>query len=1397
MKHLNTTLAIDADAAWHRRGGAVGHCSLAVAACCLLLVAACGGGADSPAPGAGVSATIPATTGTTNTTGTTATADQDRRAVIQSAAPATSGGVMINEVVAGSWQGPLDDYGSSEDWVELYNPATTAVDLTGYGLSNKPASPFRWIFPAGQTVPARGYLVVWLSQRDRAVLGQPLHANFNLDSGADPLFLTASNATAAGIPVDSASPPLLRPDQSWCRIPNGASTSPFTVCAQASMNAANTGAGQTSILARPTFSLNSGFYAAAQTLTISGPAGATLRYTTDGSEPTDAATAYTAPLAVSGNRVVRAAAFSATAATSLVMTGTYVVDAALAVQYAGLKALMVAMAPADYATLQANDKTRDFVASFELITGATTSVFKVDAQAGAAGGAGSLDSPQRQLNVAAKDAFGIKNFNTAFWPDKPGITSVKKIRLRNGSNDWSTAHIRDQMSQKAGRDGPNLYGASTNVAMFVNGQYYGLMEVREREEETLPANNLGLDKDFVDFLNNPLIDGQEIKNGGDEALAAYTAMHNYAVGNSMAVAANYAQVKTLMNPESLAWDWALHMFHANYDWPNNNTQVWRSPEVDGRWTWRAHDMDFAFGLYTDASYNMNSSFTLPGSELINALLKSPDFRNLYLNTAADQMNIMTPAYLAATLDPMAAEMRPYIADYYAKNSMGPASLWESRIDALRSYFGQREAIYDGHNRSQFGLADRQAISVAVNDLAMGSVKINRVDTQKYTSPASPTWTGRYYPGVPITLEARPKPGYAFVGWQGASTATTARITQTLAVGGFGGLLPADNFSVRWTGAVEAPASGAAVLQTVADDGVRVWFDNVLVIDNWADQAPTERTANVTLVAGQRHALKVEYYENTGGAQVSLSWRLPGASGFVVVPRERLYPLGAPASAPATGTGLTGQYFNTIDLSGSPVAQRNEAVDFNWGLAAPVVETPLPLQLTAVFVASGAPAAPVFTAVSAQNRRTGELVNLKIVATDPGGYGVSYTAKTLPKGLSMNLVSGVIYGKISTPGSYASVISASNGVATGTLALTWTVSDRPGSGLFGTSPDSGTQPPANVPPTVALTAPLANTSFTTGAAITVSANAADSDGNVARVEFYDGSTLIGSSTTAPYTVVWTGAALGAHSLTAKAYDNRSAITTSTAVAISVNAPGNVPPTVALTAPAANARFTQGAVITVSANAADADGSITRVDFYDGGTLVGSAGSAPFAVNWAGAALGSHTLTARAVDNSGAATTSAAVVVSVAAPTVPPGTGTGLTGRYYSNISLEGTVRLTRIEGVNFDWGKGSPASSVPVNNFSARWTGALEAPAGGAFQFQTTSDDGVRVYLNGQLIIDNWTPHGPTVDTSAAVTLVAGQRTSLVVEFQEYTGGAQIQLRWKTPDATQFVVVPTNRLYTTP
>ncbi len=143
---------------------------------------------------------------------------------------------------------------------------------------------------------------------------------------------------------------------------------------------------------------------------------------------------------------------------------------------------------------------------------------------------------------------------------------------------------------------------------------------------------------------------------------------------------------------------------------------------------------------------------------------------------------------------------------------------------------------------------------------------------------------------------------------------------------------------------------------------------------------------------------------------------------------------------------------------------------------------------------------------------------------------------------------------------------------------------------------------------------------------------------------------------------------------------------------------------------------------------------------------------------------------------------------------PATGTGLLGRYFATNNLSGNVVLQRTEAINFNWGTAAPATGVPSNNFSVRWTGTVEASASGNFQFQTNSDDGVRVWVNGVQVINNWTAHSATLNTSAVIAMTANQRYSITVEYQELSGSAVMQLRWKPPGTTSYVAVPANRLY---
>lgn len=148
----------------------------------------------------------------------------------------------------------------------------------------------------------------------------------------------------------------------------------------------------------------------------------------------------------------------------------------------------------------------------------------------------------------------------------------------------------------------------------------------------------------------------------------------------------------------------------------------------------------------------------------------------------------------------------------------------------------------------------------------------------------------------------------------------------------------DNFSIRWTGQLQAPVTGTYTFTTYSDDGVRLYINGVKVLDNWTDHAPTYNdSAPLTLIAGNKYDIRLEYFEGVLGAQVHLYWSYPGSSRDII-PTANLFSLHAPAIGTplkGSGTGLRAEYYQNIDMSGSPVLTRTDStVNFNWGQAAP-------------------------------------------------------------------------------------------------------------------------------------------------------------------------------------------------------------------------------------------------------------------------------------------------------------------------------------------------------------------------------------------------------------------------------------------------------------------------------
>jgi hypothetical protein len=125
------------------------------------------------------------------------------------------------------------------------------------------------------------------------------------------------------------------------------------------------------------------------------------------------------------------------------------------------------------------------------------------------------------------------------------------------------------------------------------------------------------------------------------------------------------------------------------------------------------------------------------------------------------------------------------------------------------------------------------------------------------------------------------------------------------------------------------------------------------------------------------------------------------------------------------------------------------------------------------------------------------------------------------------------------------------------------------------------------------------------------------------------------------------------------------------------------------------------------------------------------------------------------------------------------GGGVKGNYYKGMDF-GNLVLTRMDPqIDFNWGAGEPDPLVDANQFSVRWVGQIEAAFTEPYTFYTMSDDGVRLWIDGQLLVDNWTNHAAT-ENKGIIDLVAGQVYSLEMEYYEDSDDAVAELRWKSP-----------------
>ncbi|MFZ4766652.1 MAG: PA14 domain-containing protein, partial [Roseimicrobium sp.] len=237
-------------------------------------------------------------------------------------------------------------------------------------------------------------------------------------------------------------------------------------------------------------------------------------------------------------------------------------------------------------------------------------------------------------------------------------------------------------------------------------------------------------------------------------------------------------------------------------------------------------------------------------------------------------------------------------------------------------------------------------------------------------------------------------------------------------------------------------------------------------------------------------------------------------------------------------------------------------------------------------------------------------------------------------------------------------------------------------------------------------------------------------------------------------------------------------------------GNV--TATLSAPAHQSTHygVAAATVNLEASAATTNGgaTITSVEFYDGFTFLGSDSNAPFTFAWNNASAGQHRVMVKAMDSTGAVGFSSFSDITVSADGA-----FGLLAEYWPNLTMDGTP-LTRTDAnIQFDWATGAPMTGIANDNFTVRWSGRVKPRFTGTYTFKTATDDGVRVWVNGQLVIDRWVNQGANPAYTGTIALSADTLYDLEVHYFENFGDASARVSWSSASQPE-EVIPSTRLF---
>ena len=612
-----------------------------------------------------------------------------------------------------------------------------------------------------------------------------LHTDFKISSSGESIYLKNDN----GDLLDSISFENLQSDVSIGVSANSSELVYFQTTTPNEENDSNEFDGLVSSTVQ--FSNDGGALYNSINLTLSGNEDDEyIRYTLDSSEPDYTSTFYDSPIQINSNSVIRAKIFKNNYLPSYSDTRSFFFNTSHDMPFVSIVSDPYNLFDNDYGIYELGDDADSgfpyFGANFweDWERPSHFSFYNSDGGLEVGFNAGikifgaySRGNAQKSFAFFARGQYGLSEFNYPFFSEL-NYSKFQSFTLRNSGNDWLKSQIKDAATTSLMYGTDLEYQSHRSVASYINGDYWGLYNIREKVNEHFIASKANVSVDNIDILTN----NSEIVYGTNED---YINLKNFISFNSLNVQSNYEYVKTQIDIDNFIIYNVIQLYGDNQDWPGNNIKYWKSD--GGKWRWILYDTDFSFAgewwaWDVNNHYLRNTlNFVLSGNQtnwanapwatfMLRNLIQNTEFRNKFVNRYADEINTR---FLGSNV----VQHFNDIYDRIIEEVPDHMQRWNSDddpynyVEYMINFAVNRPEYAKEHILSELDLPNYHKVSIDNPTPDIGFVKVNNnLKIQELT------WNGDYFEEVPITLKAIPEFGYTFSHWSGAIDSTEEEIT---------------------------------------------------------------------------------------------------------------------------------------------------------------------------------------------------------------------------------------------------------------------------------------------------------------------------------------------------------------------------------------------------------------------------------------------------------------------------------------------------------------------------------------------------------------------------------------------------------------------------------------------